>query len=300
MGTSDIVKNAVDFVVLDKLFEKQQGYYGNLTISPDAQSSRRTEKAEVRKETPKGVSITHKPFNVGYALSEIILGYVQERKTKIPENEPACRFFDGILSLIAERVPRDFSIPQVFFVPAGMDLRSKIRRGPDITTKDKTTRSNLYVPFSYVKSQECSRMPESVRKELTSIGADVLKNIDTASRFSVKSQNIFYGFFESYLSATYAISDEVRKTWRTEAKIPQVQPVYQAVVRSFPSLESLRDADEKLREAYIVSLKAGRMLAFTPTKDNPDEQKELLASVRKEVDEREKKRRNKAAPSSRS
>jgi hypothetical protein len=238
----------------------------------------------VSKQTPKGVVIENKQRHIGYFLAQLLSKYTEVKDPRnTPESEPFTKFIFSILDTIVDRLKSEehYSLPKSLFLDPASVLRVKIRRGPEISRKGKAAKSNLYIPFSFTKSSECTRMNESIRKELTSVGADVLKNINNINHLSVKDQSYYFEFFEKYISAAYTVSDEIRKQWRLEAKVVKPLAVKAALVDEFPSIEDLADGEVDT-DKYLNQIK-GRNLCFIPALPNSTEQAALKKQLQEEA-----------------
>jgi hypothetical protein len=276
------VKNAVDFVVLDHIFQRDTSLH-NLSLSHYAMLEGRR---SVVQEYPgsKGEILTRKLF-VGYNLSALLAGYINEKKAPSLESEPFIKFILQLLRDISSQVSSQFTIPKIFFEPPSIELRSSVRRGPDIKTK-KGTKSNLYTPFSFAKSSECHLMTETIRRELIDLGSSVLQKLDEPNKLPIREASIVMPFFQEYLKLCYAVSDQCRKEWRQSCFVPNTTPL-QVYVSDFPS-DIVEAVSSGVAEDYIKRLRRlGHTLTFVPVKDDPSQ----LASLRKQVEEELKKRK---------
>lgn len=170
-----------------------------------------------------------------------------------------------------------------FFTAPSVQLRSSIRQGPVIKTK-KGERRNLYIPFSFVKASECSRMNESTRRDLIDIGVEVTKNLDRVNKLTVKVANQTISKFHEFLKIAYNQSDEIRKVWRQDVLIPNAHDL-KRVFQGFPNIEE--DVDSF--DAYLDKVKDFK-LVFSPVKANPSEQSKIKDEVLKEYKDKRDKR----------
>lgn len=281
------IRNYVDFYVIDKYRGESSDDYSRMVYSPVVNNCRRTIMIPVTKQTPKGPVIENKPRNVGYMLSNLLLKYVDVTHSKnTPEGEPFVKFIFSILDTIVDQLVKndDFVLPKSVFVDPASVLRVKIRKGPEISRKGKVAKSNLYIPFSFAKSSECSRMPETIRKELTSIGSNVLNNINQINHLPLEDQNTNFDFFEDYISISYNFSDEIRKQWRLEAKIVDPAILRTSLVNCFPSLDDLKSEDFR-PSGYIAKCKKTK-ITFSPCIDIPAEQLILKNQLQEQLKNR--------------
>lgn len=246
----------------------------------------------VTKQTSKGPVVENKQRHVGYLLALMLSKYTEVKDSRnTPESEPFTKFIFSILDHIVQKLKNDedYSLPKSLFVDPASLLRVKIRKGPEISRKGKAAKSNLYIPFSFTKSSECIRMNESTRKELTSIGASVLNNINQINHLTLKDQNYYFEFFEEYIDHAYAISDEIRKQWRLEAKVTNPASVKAALVDKFPTIESLSSGELDVDD-YMKKVKS-RRLSFSPVSENATEQAALKAALQEELKKKQTERR---------
>jgi len=91
------IKNAVDFVVLDSQYQREQSLQ-TLAISGYATSEgRRTSKVETR----VGNKVNYTSVYIGYKLADLLLAYIQSSSAKAPEGEPFFRLILEMLRRIA-------------------------------------------------------------------------------------------------------------------------------------------------------------------------------------------------------
>jgi len=282
LSEKDMAKNLVDFVILDKLYQRDKDSYKNLmTAGLVTSKCRRTEKVEKH----DGDQITIKRIYSGYKLSDITNSLVTKRVSKTEEYEPFTRFIIDICELLSHKISDTFTIPRGFFMTPSIQLRSRIRRGPKIKTKSKKERTNLYIPFSFAKSKECSLIPETIKKAMVDVGSEVIKSLDTINKLPVKEANDKLELYERYITACYRVSDECRKKWRLSCFIPQIENFKQVFNFSEYPVEQtvpLELVDRIERE--------GLTLRFIPFVDNPEEMNDARRFI-SELQEAQKKNR---------
>jgi hypothetical protein len=269
------VKNAVDFVVLDAIFQRRTELH-NLSISGFAAAEgRRTQKQILTTGVKK--TLTSGNILVGYKLSEYLSVYQTTTITKGLESEPFISLILQFLRDISLGVPDEWQFPKNFFEAPSAILRSSVRQGPQIKTK-KGIRANLYIPFSFVKSAECDPMLESTRRDMTDIGASVLQRLDDVNKLPTGEASKQMPFYREYLASAYIISDTCRIEWRRNAMIANTGLIRKAMIDDFPSL--LTETSEK--EYLELLRRVGRNLTFSPVTNNEDELKQIrlkLASL---------------------
>jgi hypothetical protein len=271
------LRNQVDFLVLERIYTRDDTYR-NMSISSLALSQgRRTEK--VQRNEGKG-KISYVPMLTGFKLAETLSFYEKVREKKM-EHGSLFRFMQQILNMIADRISDNFSIPHSFLVAPNVLLRSTVRKGPKIKTKTGE-RTNLYVPFSFVKSSECIQMSESTKKNLTDCASGIMKNLDTINKYPVKVSSKAMRLYEEYVKVSYIISDEIRKEWRTSAKvISNSSEIKELLSDNFVPLTESDNYNRLELERYIKDVKNFK-LVFKNQRDNPKEQEDLILQVVKE------------------
>jgi hypothetical protein len=285
------IRNAVDFVLIDEIYQRSE-IYENLTLSGIAVTSgRRARKVEVKGAANR---IGYNYIYQGYKLSELLSLYIDNKssKEKSPEHEP---FVAMILALLRNLVPSDlegFELPKHIFEAPSNQLRSMVREGPQIKTK-KGLRHNLYVPFSFVRAAECASYPEVIRKELIDIGGGVVKHLDSINKTTLTEANISVPFYKEYLSLVYILSDECRKEWRQRAYTPDAERLRRCVLGEFDRALASEDEDYTLVN-YLENFKAALLSGFEfhPAKSSETEQRELASSVKEIVSQRMNARGN--------
>jgi len=290
----NVIKNAVDFIILEKIYQDREEYK-NLTLSGVAITSGRRSRRVENKSTGNKVSYT--TVYVGYKLAEMLCKYIHKPQAKSPEGET---FVSTILAFLRSLVPgKDeldkFTLPKPLFETPSNQLRAMVREGPRIKTK-KGDRHNLYVPLSFVKSAECTSYPEVARKEIIEIGSNVLKTLDEVNKFPIKRANEFIPPLKEFLSFSYALSDKCRKEWRMRAFVPSIPELYQALEGDVPSISEVEEdgsyawSPSEFREQLASLKETGDTIPFRPAIIDPDERAALVQSINQIVTERKSKR----------
>jgi len=280
------IKNQVDFLVLNRIYQRDEDYRG-LNLSGIALSQgRRVER--VSKSEGKRVVFT--PTLTGVKLAETLADYLTNKTTKVPEHEPFVRFIFSILDKISDDIDTSkYQIPQIFFTAPSEQLRSIVRKGPVIKTK-KGERTNLYIPLSFVKASECDSMPESIKKILTDTGAGVIKHLDSINKLPVKVASLMNSAFAEYVHIAYSFSDEIRKIWRSEAKFPQNAHSFRELFcEKFIDYKEPLDDYQRKFGVYLDRMR-NLKIRFSPVKDEPDEQARLSERIRLAVKEKKDSR----------
>jgi hypothetical protein len=261
----DIIRNMVDFILLEYVF-RESGRYSNLQLnSATIKSGRRPVKISTAGKS--GKMTTTIAFQ-GYALAEKLLAYIPKKTGKAPETSEFFRLVQGLLTdLISESQLNDWEIPKHVLEVPSLQIRSNLRRGPSVTTR-KGVRTNLYIPLSYVKSSECSSMPEVTRKDLTHTGDNILLNIDRVNKLPIHRANEALPYFKEYLQLTYIVSDEIRNNWRKQAFIPGVEALNARLVTGFNNLWNEDDINIESLRLYNMQLKIWcKAIPFSPVGD---------------------------------
>jgi hypothetical protein len=289
-----VTRNAVDFVLLEKIYQEDEKYK-NFTLSGSATSAgRRTRRVESKGE---GNKITYTNVFLGYKLAEILGSYIPKKSAKSLESETFVQLFITFLrSLVPAKEDReDFELPKPFFETPSTQLRALIREGPRIKTK-KGERHNLYVPLSFVKSSECTSYPEVARKEIVDLGSNILRTLDEVNKLPLERANKFIPLLKDYLSFSYTLSDKCRKEWRSKAYIPVIGALRKLLL-GVPNLSELDDNDNYIVspsffEEALASMKyRGDSLPFVPAIEDSDERAKLVATISESVNKK-KARRN--------
>jgi len=284
---NSFIRNCVDFYVLDKVRSKFADDYDRLQYYPTVGSLRRQLRVPIESISKKGTRVTQEKISyVGYKISEIFCSYLVGRTAKNPENEPVSRFFFSILDTIVDKWESDDSLPSALFLPVNTALRRKLRQGPMIENKKRgISKANLYIPFSFVKASECARMPEVIKKSLTSLGSEIIKNLDTVNSLSVKDQNLYAEDFENYITISYSQSDEIRKMWRTDLMYLQdTSALWDAFITNFP--EDISALNAKDSAEYFGSLNQ-TPLEFVPLSNDAS----VMSSARLDIEQANERRK---------
>jgi hypothetical protein len=286
----NVIKNAVDFVLLEHIYQTNE-IYKNLTLSGPAISfGRRTKRVE---NTGAGNKVSYTKVYVGYKLADMLCKYLPKITAKSPEGEPFCQ---AILGFIRRLVPEDLSdyrLPKSLFETPSNQLRSLIREGPKIKTK-KGERHNLYVPLSFVKASECASYPEVSRKKIIEIGSEVLKTLDEVNKMPVDRANELIPVLRRYLSFSYAVSDKCRKEWRSNLRVPDVLALETLILKAFPDISEDSDGNYKpitiIREKLSEMESHGDALPFTDIYESSEDKAKELAKVQEVLSQKKSKR----------
>jgi hypothetical protein len=295
------IKNEVDFYVLERVLTDLGDDYGNLYINHNAVNNCRRTVNIPRKRGPAGSGnkqvIEFKPVKIGYQLADRIVtaAKVNPRNREKPEDEPFVKFLTAILDTIVEDLKNDefYRIPKSFFESPSSVLRSRVRQGPSIKTKTGE-RTNLYVPFSYVKAADCELMPEITKHGLTAISTEILKNLDTINKFSVEEANFAFPLYEEYLKCAYAVSDETRKQWRTSAKIPDIG-CFRALRQGIKPKSKEQSNEDWLEftQKYIDEIEtAAKAITYSYVSGSADERRAITSAIREKTATKGNKRVN--------
>jgi hypothetical protein len=261
LNLKEISKNCVDFVVLDEIFRNDK-QYKNLKISDRVKSQCiRIEKHSRPDPKDSNKAVLENKY-VGYKLSEIFSKYITTTTSKTPENEPFMRFIIGICKGISAITKDDFVIPKSVFVAPSVDLIRSIRKGPKITTK-KGSKENFYYPFSFVKSKECSLIPENIKSTMVDLGSKITKSLHSVNKLPIKEANDKLPLYNEYIRACYSISDQCRREWRTRCSIPEVTDLVDLFNLGYSGLISV--------EPDLVKDLKSHELTFRPFTTNSNE-----------------------------
>ena len=275
----NIVKNAVDFVILSEIYEKLRGDYSNLTISGKA-LSRGRRSARVENKSAKGKAIFVN-VSTGYKLSTLISRFTPRFSSSNLEEEP---FMVLIIELIRGCIPQDlssFDMPKGFFEAPSDQLRSQVRQGPQIKTK-RGMKHNLYVPFSFVKSSDCEEYSESARRDAIEVSSKILRNLDHINSFSVKKANEVLPFYKEYLRISYVASDTCRKAWQRDALVPSTENLRTKFLDEFEP-----DKEDFSWDIYLQKLRVwSRSIPMVPVSSDKAVISRITESIRARKDER--------------
>jgi hypothetical protein len=278
----EIMKNSVDFVLLEHIYLREKATYENMTLSGSAIVSGR--RAQSVQTVGSGNKITITNTYQGYALAEFLNGFESGNKPRVPEANPLCGVVLGFIrSLVPDNVG-NYVIPNAFFEVPSVHLRAMVREGPKIKTK-KGEKHNLYVPFSFVKSSECVSMPEIIRREITDLGSDILKNVDSINKLTVPRASEMLPCMRAYIKVCYALSDECRREWKRSLKVPNTAHIRTMLEERFPDLS---EETPEVMDKYISAIKT-RRLSFGEAYSDPDEKAKILAEIASIADKRKSK-----------
>jgi hypothetical protein len=289
LSQEDMIKNAVDFIILEKVYQERQKDFGNLSISADSiKRGRRI--ITVRTPTRDGRAIESKSFR-GYILSDYLRKYQSKETSNEPEGEPFFRvIYSLITKILTEDIIRNYTLPKTFLEPPAQTIRSGLRRGPNIRTKTGL-RTNLYTPFSYAKSSECQGMPEVIRKELTHMANEVVTLIDQVNNLSIEEANGSLPLFKEYIRVSYSITDEIRKEWRTNINIPPVDSLRKNVVEDIAITVNNGKLDLPLLKENLHRLKVwSKAIPFTCAYTDRSKKDEIISSLKDLLKQRSNKR----------
>jgi hypothetical protein len=284
----DLVKNHVDYVVLDLILKTKLKEYGNLPLSSSADNCRRvlttSRTVTVGKKTQTEIV---KSYN-GYALAEGLSAYQSGKISKSPEGEPFFKLILEIIKLILAKQGGDYTLPKSLFNPPSTVLRSLLRKGPERKKQSGKVSSVTYVPFSFVKSQECLRMNEVIRKTLTKVGSTISGRVDSVNNMPIKEANAAIPWMEQYVAFCYSVSDQLRKEWQLAGLIPSD---LSELVKVFN--EEFFEVDDDAKEIFMDAARKWEV-KMTPNYKDSGEQASLVETL-KLAQEEKKKARRKAA-----
>ncbi|XDO01622.1 hypothetical protein [Phytophthora cinnamomi ormycovirus 6-4] len=247
LAEEDMVKNAVDFIVLEYLFTKLDRWK-NLSISVDAIRQGRRPIPVEHKDGKGRVSIT--TSYVGHKLADYIGEYVHTRTSKSLDSEPLFVLIqDLILNTLKKiEVPMDYELPKSFLESPSYQVRRDIRKGPSIKTR-KGIRENLYSPFSFVKSSECSHVPVDVKKDATDLSSEILLSLDKINKLSPSHASKNIEAYKEVLKVAYIASDTFRLRWRKDHVVPDYRKLT-------PIFRSMINSDNQVIEEYIDDVRS--------------------------------------------
>jgi hypothetical protein len=283
----DIVKNHVDFVVLDLISKGRSEDYGFLPINPLTNQCRRVLTSSKTVSDGKKTKTEIVKSYSGYALAEGLLSYQSGRISKSPEGEPFFKLILKIIKMILSKIDVDYVLPKSLFNPPSSVLRSLLRKGPERKKQKGTVSSVTYVPFSFVKSQECLRMNEVTRKTLTKIGSTISSRIDSVNNLPIKEANKAIPWMEEYVAFCYSTSDQLRKEWQLSGLI----------VSDLSELSDTFDEDffalsSENKKIFMDSARSWQIKTIPNYKDAGDQG--ALVEILRNIQEDKKKTRRKA------
>jgi hypothetical protein len=277
------VKNAVDFVIFDYIYSHRPEYHELGLAGYTLSEGRRI----VSQQINLGGRVAIKKIFSGYKLSEYLRAHLSgDIDSQNLEDHPFISMILQILKDIAKSIGTSVLIPKAFFGTPSNQIRSEIRRGPDVKTK-KGTKANLYTPFSFAKSAECAPMNEAIRREMIDLGSSILIELDKVNEYSCEKSAIYMPFFRNFLKAAYAASDECRKQWRNGCMVPNMANLISVYRDQFPSnLEEDRIRIEYLSKCHRTNVS----IVFTPGSNDPSQLERIRAQV-KEINNKKKGKR---------
>jgi hypothetical protein len=270
----EIIKNAVDFVVLDHIF-RNSTKWEHLKVSDSAvRAGRRAVSIAISEGKGSKKKVSYSSSYVGYKLSEITGKYVSHSLAKSPESDS---FTKLILTLITKTIPNPlpegYEIPKSFFEVPSITVRKCLRQGPKIASK-KGLKENLYAPFSFVKSSECNLMPIDAKKAATDLSTEILSSVDQINKMDASKASTELEAYKRYLDFTYLVSDLSRDKWRKNYSVPDYHEI-----RDFINEVCLSDATGKvimplrIDTERISTMRANsRNLVFVPVPTNKAEE----------------------------
>jgi len=273
----DLIKNAVDFVLLETIFNRDHEEYKNLTMSG---LSLTTGRRQLVNEIPgPGGRIIRQTTYSGYRLSNYLKEYIELSPNKTLEGEYFVSLFLGIIRKLALKDKTYFTkveIPKGFFETPSIQIRHLIRQGPQIRTK-KGLKFNLYVPLSCVKSSECQAMPEVTKKICTNLGQEILTNLDKINTFPPKESSQKLPLFKEYLDFSYILNDEIKSSWVRNLMIPASSSLEELLRGAFP-LEKKEPSKEDISVAK-AKLRSLKFSLVTDDKTKLDDLKREVQAV---------------------
>jgi hypothetical protein len=279
----NVAKNAVDFVVLEHILPKLG--YTNLSISTTALRSGRRQVQHV--DIQKKQTVTS---YIGYRLTDILIDGCQAKASAVNREEiNFVNFFIGLLHDIADSVSWT-ELPKSFLEPPAESIRRALRQGPDIRTK-KGMKKNFYIPLSYVKSSECARYPDAIRRECTATGSDVMIRVDAINNLSVREANERLPSYKAYMASTYLLADRIRAEWRTNQYVPGSG----TVTRFMESLLDEKDGNHPIPPDRAEVTRRVNSIPFHRAYAEPelqeDAKKSVLAALQQKSSRRQGNRR---------
>lgn len=281
----EIARNHVDLVALDYIFEENKDKYQNLSVSPSINTSRRV--IPNKRVTRDGKKSTVQVYNTytGYALAQNLQLYVEKSVAKTPEGEPFFKLIKEIIWMLIARAEEP-AIPKSFFEPPSNSIRSLIRKGPErAKQKGRVAKPVSYIPFSFVKSSDCSQMREVVKKTLTSCGSIISTRIDSINNLPIHEANSMVPWMKEYVQLCYMISDQLRKDWQTSCKVLGDVDILLGYFK-----EEFFDLSEDHKRDFLENLKKEHFKTV-PNFDETTDQYALVKSVTEAVEKRKAERR---------
>jgi hypothetical protein len=284
LSNEDVYRNAIDFVFLDKIYRLGSKNWSKLEISDKAlEYGRRVE----RIENKQGKRTFFSNVFLGYRLSDYLNKTVNDNDNKVKESTPICRFIYELIDAILARkpIPRDYDLPKTFFRSPNSSIRTGIRKGPAIKTKNGT-KVNLYAPFTFVKSTECEGMPDHIKKTATDLSSKVVNQIDQINKLSCKEANDNIDSYKDYLYLSYVLSDFARKSWRKDLQCPdyfEIEEILDSCITSASKVRAITFDADKIKGLIRDPPKVTMISPITSAEDQ--------ASCRKAIEDAAERRR---------
>jgi hypothetical protein len=276
-------RNAVDFVVLEHAYNLLE--YKKLAYAGHALAHGRR---KVVTPSVKGTAKTS--AYVGFKLSEILIDHLNLRTSTIhKERVPMVNFVLGLLRDIAEKVQWTI-LPKSFIEKPSETLKRGIRQGPQIRKKN-STKKNFYVPFSYVKSAECTSYPTGVRKECADAGVLIMNFVDSVNNLSIPDLEKDLEHCQQTLAAMYAFSDRLRREWRTRQHVPMA-----GVITAFVNEFILKNDDGKLYHRRVDAKSVTDAVDKSPFHVFSDNKQEVASAAATLKDLMDKKAQRRGKP----
>jgi hypothetical protein len=260
----NIARNAVDFVILERIFERCN--YKHLRIGSVALHTGR------RRVTVTNPGKPPRKAYIGYSLCEAL---AREGHGDIRDLEKLnyMNFFIGLLRDLADTLPEEYELPGSFIETPSVTVKTVVRKGPAIRTR-KAERSNLYIPYSYVKSAECLRFPETSRRECTDLGAHVMVQADCVNKLSLREADNAIPKYQNFIYAHYLAGDKIRSEWRRN----QFVPTAGGLIRFSNTLidEKTQDILEVSQETVLLNV---NRITCIPVSEDPIIRKEIKEEI---------------------
>jgi hypothetical protein len=272
-NNEDLVKNAVDFVFIEALYIRDHEMYKHLTLSGLALATGRRQ--VVNEVSGAGGKVVRQTSYSGYKLSNFLRDYIHHKSEKSLESNVFIALILSVIRSLAIKYVEESSIPKSFFETPSIQLRHRIRQGPQVRTK-KGLKFNLYTPLSCVKSLECQGMPEALKKECTNLSQKVLNNLDKINTVAPKDASRLMPAFKEYLDFSYIVTDEIRSRWTRGLMIPSIDGLIRLMNGVFPE-----EQESPVFESISLAKGSLRNLYFNVISDD----QASIISLRKEIDD---------------
>jgi hypothetical protein len=282
--TSEIMlKNQVDLELIDIIRTQKDSLYKNYTLNPRAVADmRRSVTSNKTVSTGKKSHVVQVVTYEGSKLAETICSY-GNYKSSTPESNPLYRIIHRVLEDLSKELPENWVIPKSVFLAPSVQVRTSIRQGPKIKTKGGREKANAYIPFSFVKSSSCTAYPAVAKKELTDIGSAIIKNSDLINSVGLREGGKLIPLFSDYISNSYIISDQLRKMWAVQAKIPaDIPSIRESLVDNFSNIiNNSKEVVEDLRALLKEQKALSDEIVFKDPLKTKEEMDALKASITK-------------------